>query len=287
CRSRRAGSDDADLPRPRKAASGQLGVELSAGGLDLPPARVAERDGYAGSAECRPKCAYALGRRAAPPRPGGRVERNEVDVAQPAVRQPGEPLSEFSRVVQSRDHDVLEADSSAGSPSEASPGAQNVGDRPFAVDRDKLVAQLIVGGVQADSEVDLRQLIDHAVHPGYNPGGADRDVPGTDPEPVGVVEEADCGEHGGDVVQRFPHAHEHDVVVARWRARPPVHAQREPWRTVPVEHLVDDLAWRQLSTEPGLARGAERTADRAAGLTRYADRRASAAPGPGRSSHQH
>src|SRR5437016_4751470 len=101
-------------------------MELSAGGLDLPSARVAHRDGHPGGAEPRSECAYALGRRAAPPRPGGRVQRNEVDVAQPAARQARKPFGEFGRVVQARDHDVLEADSPTRSLREATPGAQDL-----------------------------------------------------------------------------------------------------------------------------------------------------------------
>ena len=68
--------------------------------------------------------------------------------------------------------------------------------------------------VQADRQVHLRQLLDHAVDPGHHARGADRDVAGADPQPRGVVQEAHRLEDAVGVVQRLAHAHEDDVVVA-------------------------------------------------------------------------
>ncbi len=70
--------------RGRQVASGQLRVELATGRLDLTAARVAHGDGDAGGAQHAGKGGDARRRRAAPARAGGRVQRDEVDVAPPA-----------------------------------------------------------------------------------------------------------------------------------------------------------------------------------------------------------
>ena len=83
----RPGFASAPRRRGRQVASGQLGVELATGRLDLAAARVADGDGDAGGAQHAREGGDARRRRAAPARAGGRVQRDEVDVAPPAGRQ--------------------------------------------------------------------------------------------------------------------------------------------------------------------------------------------------------
>ncbi len=47
-------------------------------------------------------------------------------------------------------------------------GGHDLGDRPHAIDRHQLVAQDVVGRMQADGQVHLWQLLDHAVHAGHH-----------------------------------------------------------------------------------------------------------------------
>ena len=208
-------------------------------------------------------------------------------MAQPAARQVGELVGELLRVVEFGDHHVLDTHPPSGALREATPGSEHNCNRPLAVDRHKLVAEGVVRGVQADRQVHLRQLLDHAVHARHDARRADRDVSCPDAEAVGVVQQPYPAEDGLHVVQRLPHPHEHDVVVAGSHARPPALSERQPRRPVPVEHLVHDLASGQLPAKAGLTRGAERAADRAPCLARDADRRARATVEARRRAHQH
>ena len=190
-------------------------------------------------------------------------------------------------VVEAVDHHVLEAHPAAGALGEALPGVDDAGYRPLAVDGHQLVAQVVGGGMQADGQVDLRQLVDHAVDARDDAGGADRDAARADPEPLRVVEEADRVEHPIRVVERLAHPHEDDVVGGAAVAGSPVGPQRVPRRPVPVQHLVDDLAGAQLAGEAGLPGGAEGTADRAPGLRGDADGGPLAHLAARRVAHQH
>ena len=146
------------------------------------------------------------------------------------------PVGLLVGVVEAVDHHVLEAHPPAGARREAPAGGDTSRDRPLAVDRHELVAQRIGRGVQADGEVDLRQLVDHAIHARHDARGADGDVARADPEPRRVVEQADRLEHAVGVVQRLAHAHEHDVVVARATRRPSAfhggRCQCSTWSTI-------------------------------------------------------
>ena len=193
-------------------------------------------------------------------------------MAAPAGGQRGQSLGLLQAVVHAVDHHVFEAHPAPRARGEATPRRQQHLQRPLAVQRHQLVTQRVVGRVQADGQVHLRQLVDHAVDPRHHARRADRDVACADPQPLRVVQQAHRLEHAVGVVQRLAHAHEDDVVVAAARARTPVGAKRQPRVTVPVQHLVDDLARRQLAAEPGLAGGAERAAHRAARLAGDADR---------------
>ena len=208
-------------------------------------------------------------------------------MAAPAARRVDERRALRIGVVEAVDHHVLEAHPAAGALREALPGVDDAGDRPLAVDGHQLVAQLVGGGMQADRQVHLGQLVDHAVDPRYDTGGADRDAARPDAEPLRVVEEAHRVEHPIRVVERLAHPHEDDVVGRAAVAGPPRRPQRVPRRPVPVQHLVDDLAGAQLAGEARLAGGAEGAADRAPGLRGDADGGALPHLAARRIAHQH
>ena len=86
-------------------------------------------------------------------------------------------------------------------------------DVPPGVDRDQLVAQLVVGGVQRQGEGDRQPLGGQLLHPRHQADGGHRDPAGAQPEPVRgrgdqLTHRAD---HRLVVGQRLAHAHEDHV----------------------------------------------------------------------------
>ena len=107
-------------------------------------------------------------------------------------------------------------------------------ERVAPVDRDQLVAEHVVGGVQRHREVDRQGGGGQAVDAGDDADGRDREVAGRQAEVV--VEALDRGPDPVEVGQRLAHAHEHHV------GQPP--AQRRGPRAAASHHLLDDLARR-------------------------------------------
>ena len=262
-------------------------MQLAAGCVDLATPGIAHRDRYSRLAEAGDETPDARRGRSAPSRARGRIERDEVDVASASHvprRQASAACSgvsftpsiiTYSRLTR---RPVLRGESPA-----------RVDDRchrPLAVDRHELVTELIGRGVEADGEVHLRQLLDHAVDAGHDARGAHRDPTRTDAEALRVVEQSHRREHPVGVVQWLAHPHEHDVIRPAPPARPPVRAQGVPGRAMPVQHLVDDLPRRELAGEPRLPGGAERAVHGASGLRRDADGRALSHPSPRRVAHE-
>ena len=169
-------------------------------------------------------------------------------------------------VVERAEQDVLEADATAGHRKVVTAifqqGLVGIGARGG----DQLLAQLLIGGMQADGEGELgppqplegqfRQLRQGAGHT----DGADGDAALSDAKVI--VEAADRIQHGGAVEQRFPHAHEHDV------GRAAIH------RLTHAQHLIDDLVGVERSLQPAFAGGAEPAGHRTADLAGDADREA-------------
>ena len=136
-----------------------------------------------------------------------------------------------------------------------------------AVERDELVAQRVVGGVERHGQRDGQAFLGQAAHSGHDPDRRHRDVAGRDPE---VVVETLHGRPGGVVVgQRLPHPHEDDVA--------------DPGRAgvLGAGHLLDDLPGGQVPFEAGLPGGAERTGHCASRLGGDAHGR------PGGVAHEH
>src|SRR5512134_562509 len=138
-------------------------------------------------------------------------------------------------------------------------------DRVFAVDRDQLVAQRVVGRMERDRERD-RARVAQAVDAGHQPRRRQRDAPAR--EPVGRIVEHEP--HGGydvlEIRERLAHAHHHDVAD-----RPLLgHAAAET--SVSKPQLADDLLHGEVAVEALLAGGAERAFERAPRLRGNAER---------------
>ena len=172
----------------------------------------------------------------------------------------------FRPVVERPQQDVFEADATAGHREVVTAILQQCLVGVGARRGDQLLAQLLIGGMQADREGELsatqplesqfRQLRQGARHT----DGADGDAALSDAQVI--VEAADRIKHGGAVEQRFPHAHEHNV------GRAAIHGLTH------AQHLIDDLVGVEGSLETAFAGGAEPAGHWTTHLAGNADRQA-------------
>ena len=230
--------------------------QLPAGRGDV--ASPGEPDGrrHASSVELRLERRDRVTRRA--PEATGRVVRDEVDL----VRLPAEERRELPRlrrrVVDAREHHVLDEDSAIRPLPVAAAEREHVGEGIAVVDRHELASQSRVGSVEREREPDgLGHLLDEPGEPGEPAHGRDRRPTRGDAN----VGQAPRGvEDLVDVHQRLSHAHEDEMVQGLGAAE--------------VEHLVDDLGGREIASERHRPRGAERAREGAARLRGDADRAA-------------
>ncbi len=76
---------------------------------------------------------------------------------------------------------------------------------------DQLLAQLFVGGVEGDRQVQGQVFFGELAHFRGDSNRGNRDLPGADVEAFGIVNDADGLEDVGIIGQRLPHAHEDNV----------------------------------------------------------------------------
>ena len=144
------------------------------------------------------------------------------------------------------------------------------------VERDDLVAQLIVRGMQRHGERHRQVLVGQLPHPGHHADSRYRESACADAQAVrvGGMDLADGRQHRLVVGHRLAHAHEYDIVDVSGPARQ--FACREPPGR--VMHLPDDLGCRQVALQAALTGGTEGAGHSAAGLRGDADRGAVAVP---------
>ncbi len=196
-----------------------------------------------------------------------------------AAQHVGEQVGAPRLVVDAAHHGVLDGDPALGDPGVVPGRLDGLGDRGAGVDRDQRVAQLVVGGVQAQREGDRDALLGQLADARDQTDGRDGDAARRHAQAVGRgVGEAAYGADDGLVVgQRLAHAHEHHVVDAAPAAGHLVTVERAG----PGDDLLDDLGGAHVALQAALAGGAERAGHAAAGLAGHAHRRAA------RVAHQH
>ena len=120
--------------------------------------------------------------------PGRRVERDQVDVHPAPVavgaQDVGEQVGPPALVVDAAHHGVLDGDPALGPARVLPGGVHRLGDRVPGVDRHQLVAQLVVGGVQAEREGHRDALVGELPHPGHQADRRDGDAARGHAEPV-------------------------------------------------------------------------------------------------------
>jgi hypothetical protein len=185
-------------------------------------------------------------------------------VRQPVGQQLAEQVGAERLVVDVADERVLDGVPAAGAAGVVVGGGEHLGDVPAGVDRHQGVAQLVVGGVQADREGGVQPLLGqlpdrrHQAHRGH------RHRPLRQPEAVrrGRHERVEGLADPGVVGQRLTHAHEHHVGQPA-RAAGDLPAGHRRGRR---DGLADDLGGGEVAGEAALAGGAERARHAAPGL---------------------
>ncbi len=162
-------------------------------------------------------------------------------------------------VVHPGDQRPLERHATTGDLEPAPAGGHERLEGVATVDGDELVAQLVVGGMQRDGEVDRQPGGRQAPDARHQPDGRHGEVAGREPEVV--VEPVERGDDAVEVRHRLAHPHEDDVREAPGAGL--LHRSHD---------LLDDLAGGELALEARLAGRAEAAAHGAPGLRGDADR---------------
>src|SRR5881296_1141654 len=249
-------------PIPGTSGSRTRRGELSASGLDVLPAALADRRAHAVCTQDRLEAEDAGARARGEPGVRERVEGDQVHLDAKPVQQVDEAAGIRVGIVLAREEHVLEGDALAARQRQLAAGAQERRERKAAVDRHQTVPLRVGRRAERHGEVDAR-LGDEARDGGREADRRDRDAPGGDRvAPLGG-QDLEGGLDRSVVGERLPHAHEDDVGERRRRCE-----------IDPGTHLPDDLGGTQVPDEPHARRRAETAAHAAAGLARYAEREA-------------
>ena len=116
-------------------------------------------------------------------------------------------------VIDVADQGVLDADPAVRGVGVVPGGGENLRDRPAVVDGNDLVAQFIVGGVQADRKGHRQTLVGKPADLRNQSDCGHRDPPGAHPEAFRRLgnHPAHSAHHSVVVSHRLAHAHEHHV----------------------------------------------------------------------------
>ena len=193
--------------------------------------------------------------------PGGLVERQQVHLPLDAVQQPHQAPRVLRRVVHVLQHHVFERDAIAALEREAAAGVEQLLQPVLAVDRHQQVALILGRRVQRDRQVRHERLGRQPLERRQHADGRERDPPRRNGQAVLVGEDPQRLHRRVVVVQRFAHAHQHDVEAL---AEHPELAQQHA-------DLADDFAGRQVADDAHLAGQAEGALHRAADLGREAE----------------
>ena len=162
---------------------------------------------------------------------------------------------------------------------DTAPGRQEVGagrieeftHLPPRVDRNQLIAQVIIGSMQGHGQRHRHPLPRQLTDRRNQANRRDSDVASAHTKALGcrINEAMQRTDHRLVVGQRLPHPHEHDVRQSRRATRQRAVAARG----LRVANLIDDLGRRQITGQPHLACRAERARHTAPRLRRHAQSR--------------
>ena len=187
------------------------------------------------------------------------MQRQQVHQRTEWTRQLRELVRLCERIVLPADQHVLERHPAA----ELRQRLDHVGQRVFLFDRHQLMPQLGRRRMQRQGEPELLGALSELGEARQDPDGGHGDVPGSDAEPVRMVEDCERRVHGVPVEERLAHSHEDDVGGHRAGV-----AQDQ------LAYLTGDLARPQVAPETHPTRGTEHAPQRAPDLRRDAQRAA-------------
>ena len=112
-------------------------------------------------------------------------------------------------IVDTAEQDILEGDPLAFAERKGFDGFEERGDVPFAGDRHDLLADLVVGGVEAEGELGPQGLVGEAANGGLDAAGGDGHAGLGDAD--GFDEKVDTGDELVVVEEGLAHPHEDEV----------------------------------------------------------------------------
>ena len=198
---------------------------------------------------------------------GAGVPDDEVDLAAHAADERDELVGVLERVVDAAEQDVLEGDPLAVAQRDGRESFEEGGDVPFARDGHDGLADLVVGGVEADGQLGADGFFGEVEDAGKDAGGADGHARLGDGH---LGEETDGGDEVGVVEEGLAHAHEDEVDACGVG----VAAGAGELDLMAVEDggdLAGDLACGEVAADAQLGGEAELAVDGAANLTGDAD----------------
>ena len=193
------------------------------------------------------------------------VERDQVHVGRhaEAPAQAGQLDGVGRTVVHVGDERPFETETTALGLEILAAGFHQHLDGIATIDGHEGIAQIVVGGVQADGEADGQGAGGETLDAGHDAHGGHRQLTCGDADVV--VDAHQRLPHGFFVRQRLAHSHVDDVAHASTHRLGALGG---------ANHLFDDLAGREVAGESGLSGGAEATRHGATGLGAHAHGRA-------------
>src|ERR1700730_11455778 len=183
-------------------------LQLAAGGVDVAAPGAADVGGDAGGHDAFLEGGDSGLRGFVEGHVGAGVPDDEVDLAAHAADQGDEFVGVLERVVDAAEKDVFEGDPLAVAQGDGGEGFEEGGDVPFARDGHDGLADLIVGGVEADGSFGAEGFFGEVEDSGKDAGGADGHARLGNGH---LGEEADGGDEVGVVEEGLTHAHEDQV----------------------------------------------------------------------------
>ena len=141
-----------------------------------------------------------------------RVIGNEVQLALVFFQQLHEVLRVLEPVVHALEQDVLVGDDPVGRPGVMAAGLHELFEGIALVERYDRGSGPVVGGVKGNGQLELYLLFGQLVDLRNQAAGGERDSAGADAEPPVGVDDPHRPQHLAVIGQRFPHAHDDDVV---------------------------------------------------------------------------
>ena len=185
------------------------------------------------------------------------MEADQVDAAFDAVQQARQFADVARGVVQPAHHDVFERHPPLVGEVVFAQDRGDFGDRPRPFDGHDLHTLFVEGVVEADGQVNLRR-VEKTPQFGHDARRGERDACRRPAETPLGGDYLERPQHLVRVVERFAHAHEHEV--------------REFVALGQRNRLVEDFGRRERLLKPLPPRGAEAAAHAASGLRRDAER---------------